>query len=136
MQHMTVINREKMDKKKIVVVVVLAILVQQCLKILYSIVLTGVQNRHLTVHSLQKKKHFKRNFQCLISLKKCSRATLRCLAGRMWPAGRTLPRPGLGLSFLTFFASRHPWYLIYWFLMDDIGCESFVIGNNICLYNI
>jgi len=27
---------------------------------------------------------------------KCSsRATLRCLAGRMWPAGRTLPRPAL-----------------------------------------
>ncbi len=25
----------------------------------------------------------------------CSRATLQCLAGRMWPAGRTLPRPGL-----------------------------------------
>jgi hypothetical protein len=42
-----------------------------------------------------KKEHFKRHFQCFVSLKKCSRATLRCSAGRMWPAGRTLPRPGL-----------------------------------------
>jgi len=30
------------------------------------------------------------NFKC------SSRATLRCLAGCMWPAGRTLPRPALG----------------------------------------
>jgi len=30
--------------------------------------------------------------------KKCSRATLRYLAGRMWPAGRTLPRPSLADS--------------------------------------
>jgi len=30
------------------------------------------------------------NFKC------SSRATLRCLAGRMWPAGRALPRPDLG----------------------------------------
>ncbi len=29
------------------------------------------------------------NFKC------SSRATLRCLAGRMWPAGRTLPRTAL-----------------------------------------
>jgi len=42
-----------------------------------------------------KRKHFKRHFKCLINLKKCSRATLRCLAGRMWPEGRTLPRPAL-----------------------------------------
>jgi len=41
------------------------------------------------------KKHFKRHFQSSINLKICSRATLRCLAGRMWPTGRTLPRPGL-----------------------------------------
>ena len=39
--------------------------------------------------------HFKWHFKCLINLKKCSRAPLRCLAGRMWPAGRTLPRPAL-----------------------------------------
>jgi hypothetical protein len=31
----------------------------------------------------------------LINFKKRSRATLRCLAGRLWPAGRTLPRPAL-----------------------------------------
>ncbi len=34
------------------------------------------------------------NFKC------SSRATLRCLAGRMWPAGRTLPRPGLASTCL------------------------------------
>ena len=28
-------------------------------------------------------------------LKECSQATLKCLAGSMWPAGRTLPRPAL-----------------------------------------
>ncbi len=28
-------------------------------------------------------------------LKKRSRATLKCLAGRMWPAGWTLPRPAV-----------------------------------------
>jgi hypothetical protein len=28
----------------------------------------------------------------------CSRATLRCLVGRIWPAGRTLPRLGLYLT--------------------------------------
>jgi len=33
------------------------------------------------------------NFKC------SSRATLRCLAGRMWPAGRTLPRPAIDVPF-------------------------------------
>ncbi len=34
---------------------------------------------------------------------KCSRATLRCLAGRMWPAVRTLPRPGITEALFNFF---------------------------------
>ena len=40
-------------------------------------------------------------FIYLDNFKKCSRATLRCLAGRMWPAGRTLPRPALEQCFST-----------------------------------
>jgi len=46
-------------------------------------------------------------FKCYINLKKCLRATFRCLAGRMWPAGRTLPRPALDIflcSCLNFFS--------------------------------
>ncbi len=31
-------------------------------------------------------------------LKKCLRTTLRCLTGRMRPAGRTLPRPEMNLD--------------------------------------
>jgi hypothetical protein len=38
-----------------------------------------------------KKKHFA--FQMFYQPKKCWRATFRCLSGRMWPAGQTLPRP-------------------------------------------
>ncbi len=30
---------------------------------------------------------------------KCSRATLKLLAGRMWPANQTLPRPDLAYNF-------------------------------------
>ncbi len=44
---------------------------------------------------------FHSKFSYLGNFKCSSRATLRCLAGRMWPAGRTLPRPVLGHRFLT-----------------------------------
>ncbi len=46
------------------------------------------------------KKPFERYFKWFINLKKCSRATLRCLAGRMWSAGPTLPRPALLSTYL------------------------------------
>ena len=42
-----------------------------------------------------KKKHFKRGILMFYQLNKRSRATLRCLAGWLWPAGQTLPRPAL-----------------------------------------
>jgi len=51
-------------------------------------------------------KHLKRHFLKFYQSKKCSRATLRCSAGRMWPAGRTLPRPDIDFLF-ALFGSAH-----------------------------
>jgi len=50
------------------------------------------------------------------AFKKCSRATIRCLAGRMWPAGRTLSRPGLLLSYtITFRLAKHMIKILFYF---------------------
>jgi hypothetical protein len=53
-----------------------------------------------------------------IHLKKGSRATLRCLAGRMWNAGRTLPRPDLNqlIEERTLFCNRY-WRIVLRFLV-------------------
>ena len=53
------------------------------------------KNRLSTVHFLKKQ-----HFISFISLKKCSQATLRCLAGRMWPARRTLSRTDIDSSYV------------------------------------
>ncbi len=62
-------------------------------------------------------------FLMLLQLKKCSRATLRCSVGRMWPAGRTLPRPTLDYCMDKW--SHSPWAISFKFQPSCDFCYYF-----------
>ncbi len=58
------------------------------------------------------------NFKCSL------RATLRCLAGRMWPAGRTLPWPGLNrINHLGAYLG------VYFCQLMELGANFFIYKN-------
>jgi hypothetical protein len=69
------------------------------------------------------KKHFKRLFQSTINLKICSRAKFMCLAGRILPAGRTLPRPDL-YTLCWYFCVRSLKYSFFRTFSISVSCNE------------